>query len=367
VLAGLLLAATAAAIVLYAREGAERRREIERAIDHAALLLVEPEGTPGLDAAARALSALDPGTPLSCLVSDLAAGVAPRSTGEPEIDRLAESERVRLFGDVARARTLLEEAVRAEPDSAIAWALLCRLARHDPERRAIVGLVMEAAKEAPANAALQAGLGHLLALDSRNKEAAQAFARARAATSEPGRLPFHEACSLERAGRSAEALAVARAAGADCVVRLGRFLDSENRRPEAWALFREVLAGEPDRIDARFHLANSLSAAEEVKAAAAAFREILAREPSHTPALVSLAWLHAWVCGHERCAAVRDADQAMSLAAAAVRADGGRERAILITATRIARRRIARAAHVESRAISTELDRRGIGNDPEPR
>jgi tetratricopeptide (TPR) repeat protein len=334
----LILLAVTAVLLLDREADADRTREaLGRAIERAALQLVEPIGGNGLEATAREISALDPGSSLAPFLSALAGGRAPERSEDVAVARLADAESARLAGDRARSFALLAPALDDAPTSPVAWALACRLARDDAVRGGLIPRLISACEAAPDRPSLHAGLGHLLLLEKKPAEAAAAFSRALALAPEPGHLSFHEACALDRAARAQDGLAAARRGGADTLVRFGRYLDREKRRAEAWIVFREVLAAHGDRIDARFHLATSLAAAEEVESAAAEYRQVLARDATHAPALVSLAWIHAWVCGHERCAAVRDPERAIELAGAAVRADGGRERAILLTATRIAK------------------------------
>jgi tetratricopeptide (TPR) repeat protein len=335
--AGIMLGVTAVLLLARGAETDRKREALGRAVERAALQLVEPIGGTGLEATAREISALDPESSLAPFLIAVAAGKAPARPDDPVVARLADAENARLAGDRVRSLALLDPAFDDARTSPVVWALASRLARDEAVRAALIPRLVRACEAAPDRPSLWAGLGHLLVLEKKPAEAAAAFARALASAPEPGHLSFHEACALDRAGRAPEGLAAARRGGADTLVRFGRYLDREKRRTDAWVVFREVLAAHGDRIDARFHLATSLAAAEEVESAAAEYRQVLARDAAHAPALVSLAWIHAWVCGHERCAAVRDSERAIELAAAALRADGGRERAVLLTATRIAK------------------------------
>jgi tetratricopeptide (TPR) repeat protein len=336
-LAVVLLVATAVLFFTRASDARRTALALARSTERAALQLAEPLGSQGLEGTAREIAALDPGSELAAILLDLAAGKPLRKSTDAGVGRLVEAERARLEGDARRSLAALEPALDDPGLSSIAWALAARNGRDAGIRKALLVRLAPICDSHPEGAALHAVFGHLLVLEARHAEASAAFARARAGAPEPGHLGFHEASALDRAGRRKEALEAARRGGHDVLVRFGRFLDREKRRPEAWGAFREVLAAQPDRIDARFHLATSLAAAEEVEEAVSAYREVLARDRAHAPALVSLAWIHAWVCGHERCASVRDPERALELATAAVRADGGRDRAILLTATRVAR------------------------------
>jgi tetratricopeptide (TPR) repeat protein/tRNA A-37 threonylcarbamoyl transferase component Bud32 len=337
-IAGAALLVIAVAAILAHQAGERRRAQaLASATGRAAMILVEPLGLQGLEAAASEIAVLGRSPDLGALLADIAASRVPATATDAAVKRLVEAERARAHGDRREARRLLEDAVRDAPESAIAWALLARLARDDPERARLCSLLEKASEREPRRPELQAGLAHLLLAEGDPDGAARAFAAASAAANDHGELPFHEARALEACSRPVDALAAARRGGVAALLRYGRVLDRTQRGERARAAYREALALEPDRIDARFHLATSLSAAEEVAAAADEYREILRRKPDHAPSLVSLAWLHAWVCGHERCAAVRDPARAIELACAAVRTDAGRERAILTTATRIAR------------------------------
>ncbi|MAG57785.1 MAG: hypothetical protein CMJ83_15975 [Planctomycetes bacterium] len=338
-------------LISTARDRERRRQEsLDKAVRVAALAILEPMSPNGLDAAATVVRSLAPDHPWSAALEWLREGRTLETTDDPLLRRIQSAERVRREGDSTRAVTMLLDLVKEEPASDLAWAVLLEAARDLDDGGEVIALAQDARVRSDV---LSVGLAHLLSRAGRHVEAARLLSKVR---SDSRWLGYHQACAEWRGGEEARALATAGKTDVESRIQFARFLEGLDRRDRALEVYRDVLTADPGRLDARFHLANSLATEERVVEARAEYEALLVHHPNHAPTLVALAWLHAWVCGHESCKVVRDPDRAMTLATAALRADRGAQRLVVGTATRIARHLDRRG---ELRAVVVQLRRAG--------
>jgi Flp pilus assembly protein TadD len=137
--------------------------------------------------------------------------------------------------------------------------------------------------------------------------------------------------ALAARGRRADAIAEFEAAirldpsYAQAHNNLGAILYLMGRSAEALQHYERALALRPDYVEARTNLAALLSAAGRHADAVAHFREALRSRPDYTQALAGLAWIRATSFD----AALRDGDEAVTLAERAIDAAGRRDLAAL--------------------------------------
>jgi tetratricopeptide (TPR) repeat protein len=285
-----------------ARERAERARSI---VEGAALAWLEGAEPRALEPFARELEAVDPDHPDRPLLAGLISGPGEAAT-------------VRIEEALAAFRS----AARESPDSPWPTVTLARVAVRGGRPEAALADLEAAAARAPDSAARSAAFGHALVAAGRAREAADRYATACGLRSEWTAGHEHRARALHLAGDPDGACAAARAGGEAVLHAHARFLDRREERAAARALYRELLERRPGLVEARFDLATSL-AYDDARAAEREYLRVLEDDPEHARALVSLAYVCAWLCGHESCRAVLDPERAENFAVRAVRADRG--------------------------------------------
>jgi len=348
--AGVAVAATLVALLavglavrsrLAAGERAERVRSI---VEGAALAWLDGAEPSELETFARELEALDPAHSDRPLLAGLVSGRRD-VPGAGAAVRLLEAEGLAAAGRTDEALEVFRSAAREPAGSPWPSVLLARFAARAGRADAALGDLEAASAREPGSAARTAALGHALLGAGRPREAAGRYAAAVGLRPEWSAGHGHRARALHLSGDPDGAREAARAGGDAVLHAHARFLDRREERAAARALYRELLERRPGLVEARFDLATSL-AYDDARAAEREHLRVLEDAPGHARALVSLAYMYAWLCGHESCKGLLDAERAEAFAVRAVRADRGGNVNVLRAAVD-AVRGVARGAALE--------------------
>jgi len=213
--------------------------------------------------------------------------------GEPAASKASFNEAIELInsGERARAEEICREAIRNNPDDVNMTALLGAMLLKSRETKEAERFLRRAIQLAPSFAKPHEDLGYLLVEQGRPEEAAEVLNKATRLdpSLERGYLYLGKALAMLGKGKEAD-VAFERSFELNPVrkkLAIAAEHQKEGRLDEAKILYREVLQGRPDNVDALHMLGRIAMSESQLDEAERLFRRAVATAPDFTAALIN--------------------------------------------------------------------------------